>query len=176
MDKTEIRRGMRERNRSMDEKGRQAAASRIFGRVENLELFRKAHTVALFSALKDEPATDDVLQRWALQRRIVLPRVEGEDMEFYDYRPEQMAGGSFGIMEPQQGTPCDPAEIDLIIVPGVAFTPSGCRLGRGRGYYDKYLSRKDFRAAKIGVCYLHQLVDELPTEPHDVKMDCVVAG
>jgi len=167
---------MRERNRSLGEKERRAAADRIFDRVESSELFRRAHTVALFSALKDEPATDDVLRRWASCRRIVLPRVEGEEMDFYDYRPEELASGSFGILEPQRGIPCDPGEIDLVIVPGVAFTRSGCRLGRGRGYYDKYLSRSGFRAAKIGVCYLHQLVGELPVEPHDVRMDEVVAG
>ena len=67
-----------------------------------------------------------------------------------------------------------PSEIDLVIVPGTAFTAAGARCGRGRGYYDKYLSRPDVHAVKVGVCFAHQLVGELPAEPHDVAMDCVV--
>lgn len=71
---------------------------------------------------------------------------------------------------------CDPAEIDLLVVPGVAFAPIGSRLGRGRGYYDRYLAQPGFRAATVGVCYRHQLVDDLPAEPHDRPVGCVVAG
>ena len=72
--------------------------------------------------------------------------------------------------------PCDPAEIDFIVVPGVAFTAAGARMGRGRGYYDKYLSQSGFRGVKAGVCYAHQLVVELPVELHDVFMDYVVTN
>lgn len=61
-----------------------------------------------------------------------------------------------------------------IVVPGTAFTQAGARMGRGRGYYDKYLSQPGFRGVKVGVCYAHQLVGELPVEPHDVFMDYVI--
>ena len=65
---------------------------------------------------------------------------------------------------------------DFIVVPGVAFTAAAARMGRGRGYYDKYLSQPGFRGVKAGVCYAHQLVGELPVEPHDVFMDYVVTN
>jgi 5-formyltetrahydrofolate cyclo-ligase len=97
-------------------------------------------------------------------------------MEFYDYAADALAEGSFGISEPQCGEPCRAEEIDLMIVPGVAFTASGDRLGRGKGYYDKYLSRKGFRAYCVGVCYAHQKVEQLPVEPHDRQMDEIVVG
>ena len=82
----------------------------------------------------------------------------------------------FGIAEPEPGArTCPPGEIDLVVVPGVAFTAGGVRLGRGKGYYDRYLSQAEFRGVTVGVCYAHQLVGELPSEPHDVAVDCVVA-
>ena len=96
-------------------------------------------------------------------------------MRFYDYVPGELCRGAFGIAEPSAAErPCDPADIDFIVVPGVAFTAAGARMGRGRGYYDKYLSQSGFRGVKAGVCYAHQLVGELPVEPHDVFMDYVV--
>ena len=85
-----------------------------------------------------------------------------------------MAVGAFGINEPQRGVPVRPEEIDAIVVPGVAFTADGVRMGRGKGFYDRYLSQKGFAALKIGVCYREQLVDDIPAEPHDVAMDVVI--
>jgi len=98
-------------------------------------------------------------------------------MRFYDYAPGELCRGAFGIAEPSVAErPCDPADIDFIVVPGVAFTAAGARMGRGRGYYDKYLSQPGFRGVKAGVCYAHQLVVELPVELHDVFMDYVVTN
>ena len=93
----------------------------------------------------------------------------------FDYAPGALRAGAFGIAEPDvDAEPCEPSEIDLIVVPGTAFTQAGARMGRGRGYYDKYLSQPGFRGVKVGVCYAHQLVGELPVEPHDVFMDYVI--
>jgi 5-formyltetrahydrofolate cyclo-ligase len=102
-----------------------------------------------------------------------VPRIEGEDMNFYDIS-EGGSEGAFGIMEPIATTPINPSEIDVMIVPGVAFTRSGTRLGRGKGFYDKYLSHNGFHAYTIGVCYPCQMVAELPTEPHDKQLDLIV--
>ena len=96
-------------------------------------------------------------------------------MRFYEYDPRTMRPGAFGIVEPgPEARLCEPRELDLVIVPGTAFTAAGARMGRGRGYYDKYLAQPEVHAVKIGVCYAHQLVGELPSEPHDVAMDCVI--
>lgn len=173
--KKEIRDGMRRRNRSLTAAERQAAAARIFDRLERSAAFIRARVVAAFCALDDEPPTEAALARWARTKRVVVPRVAGDTMAFYDYRPEELADGAFGIREPQGEVPCPPGEIDLVVVPGVAFTVAGARLGRGRGYYDRYLSHPEFRAAKIGVCFAHQLADDLPVEPHDMRVDEVIA-
>ena len=96
--------------------------------------------------------------------------------------PEFAAARCVGLFcalaaEPGPGASvCPPGDIDLIVVPGVAFTPSGVRLGRGKGFYDRYLTQPGVRALRFGVCYPHQLVGELPAEPHDVAMDRVFCG
>ena len=167
---------MRRLNRALDSRQRLRASAAIFSAVERLPEFRAARTVAVFAALPDEPATDEVLARWASTRRVVLPRVEGDAMRFYACRPDALVFGAFGILEPQGERPCPAGEIDLVVCPGVAFTADGRRLGRGRGYYDRYLGDPAFRGFRVGVCYAHQLVDGLPVEPHDVRMDRVITG
>lgn len=167
---------MRQLNRALDSRQRLRASAAIFSAVERLPEFRAARTVAVFAALPDEPATDEVLARWASTRRVVLPRVEDDAMRFYACRPDALVFGAFGILEPQGERPCPAGEIDLVVCPGVAFTADGRRLGRGRGYYDRYLGDPAFRGFRVGVCYAHQLVDDLPVEPHDVRMDRVITG
>ncbi|MEG1622952.1 MAG: 5-formyltetrahydrofolate cyclo-ligase [Alistipes sp.] len=174
MTKSEIRREMRALNRSLSAEQRALSAAHIMAQAEQVAAFMAADTVALFCSLPDEPPTEEMIARWSGGKRIVLPRVEGEVMQFYAYNPAVMHTGAFGISEPEEGVVCDPAEIDLIFVPGVAFTPSGGRLGRGRGYYDKYMSRSGFRAVKFGICYAHQVVADLPVEPHDIGVDRLI--
>lgn len=112
-------------------------------------------------------------------KRIFLPVIVGKDLVFREYtgykclRREE----SFGILEPY-GTPVlDLSRMGdgvIAIVPGLAFTPKGDRLGRGRGFYDRALSQIE-KAKRIGVCYECQMTDELPTEDHDLTMDDVVS-
>lgn len=176
MDKSELRRKMRRWNRSLSPGQRSEASEGIFRLVECLAAFDRARTVALFCALRDEPDTLPVLARWAKTKRLALPRVEGERMRFYFCDPAMLCPGAFGIAEPgPEALLCAPSQIDLVVVPGVAFTRSGGRMGRGRGYYDRYLSQPELRAVKVGVCFAHQIVDTLPAEPHDVAMDRVIS-
>lgn len=177
MNKSELRKAMLRQNRSLSPELRARASEALIRHVEHLPVFAAAHTVALFCSLLDEPDTREALNRWSKTKRLVVPRVEGNEMQFYEFAPATLCTGAFGICEPGPGAVrCRPDEIDLILVPGVAFTANGLRMGRGRGYYDKYLSQTGIKAAKVGVCYAHQLVDNLPVEPHDVAMDCVVWG
>ena len=135
-------------------------------------------TVALFSPLGDELPID--IDSMAEVCRILLPKVDATTstplMEFYDYLPDSLQAGAYGIDEPSGGNPISCNKIDLAIIPAVAFTNNGDRLGRGKGYYDCYLSRDGFRAHTIGVCFNHQLLPSLPTEPHDRRVDKVVTA
>lgn len=176
MTKKELRAAMRKLNLGTAPAERAAASGRIFARVELSEAFGRARTVGVFCSLADEPDTSEALARWrAAGKRLAVPRVEGDVMRFYEYDPRTMRPGAFGIAEPgPEVRLCEPRELDLVVVPGTAFTAAGARMGRGRGYYDKYLSQPDVHAVKIGVCFARQLVGELPSEPHDVAMDYVI--
>lgn len=176
MEKKEIRRWMKRLNLALAPDERARCAERLAEQVERLAEFVEARTVALFASLPDEPDTAPLLTRWYGRKRLVVPRVEGDTMEFYDYDPARMTSGAFGIAEPQADRPVEPEEIDFILVPGTAFTSDGARLGRGRGYYDRYMARPGFRARSVGVCYPHQLVEELPLEPHDLCVERVCTG
>ena len=133
-----------------------------------------AAVVALFSPLADEPQIWPLVERLAQRLSVVLPRVEGDVMNFYCYDKDAMAKGAYGINEPQRGLLVRPDEIDAIVVPGVAFTAKGMRMGRGKGFYDRYLAQSGFAALKIGVCYREQLLPDIPAEPHDVPLDVII--
>ncbi len=146
----------------------------ICDEVKKLLAVSGARVVALFSPLGYEPDIWPLVESLAGTVSVVLPRVEGDVMNFYVYDRSSMAVGSFGINEPQSDVKVEACEIDAVVVPGLAFTVDGARMGRGKGFYDKYLSQSDFAALKIGVCYREQLVPHIPTEPHDVPMDVVI--
>lgn len=173
-DKSEIRREVRRRIAELSQQQRLDAAEEIFRRIEASEQFARAHCIALYASLPDEVPTHEVIARWASTKRVVLPRVEGEIMRFYDYNPSTMSRGSFGIDEPEAAVECLPAEIDMMVIPARAFTPSGVRLGRGKGFYDRYMSQPEFRAYKIGVAFECQIFDTLPFEDHDITANEVI--
>ena len=102
---------------------------------------------------------------------VVLPRVEGRQMHAVMGPPEVVS--AFGIPEPV-GDAVDPMSIDLVVVPGLAFTVDGHRLGQGGGFYDRFLPTT--RAATIAVCFSEQMVDELPFDDHDVVVDQVISA
>ncbi len=139
------------------------------------ESWQQSRVVLLYSSLPDEVQTDLLLQA-ALDagKRVFLPVVVGDDLELKPYGSHTlMHKGAFNISEPEGAALTDLSVIELAIVPGMAFTPAGTRLGRGRGYYDRLLPQLR-RARTIGLCFPFQLVDFIPTEPHDIRLDSVV--
>lgn len=174
--KKEIRKTVRAALAAMSADEKSAEARQVSMLVLRHPAIKSARTVALFASLPDEIDTSTLLQTLSREARIVLPRINGDSMDFYPYAPEAMQRGFMGISEPEGLVPVAPAEIDVMILPGVAFTPDGGRLGRGKGYYDKYLSRSGFRACTIGICHSVQLLRSLPEEPHDKRLDEVIAA
>ena len=173
-EKRTLRKEIRAEIAKLSHEEREALSSHIFSKLAELSEVKEASVIALFISLADEPQTADFIKQLLSQNKcIVVPRIEGEEMNFYDIS-EGVEVGAFGIMEPIAITPINPVEIDVMIVPGVAFTRQGARLGRGKGFYDKYLSHSDFRALTIGVCFPCQVVENLPTEPHDKILNLIV--
>lgn len=145
-------------------------SARLSGHLRNWPLWQSAATVCAFSAHGDEP---DVLTPWPDEKQIALPRVEaGEISMRWADRRASLAPGKFGILEPPADAPAAGTAFDLILVPGVGFDRAGGRLGRGRGYYDRFLAGAS--GFFVGVCFDDRLVPEVPLEPHDIRMDAVI--
>ncbi len=174
MDKQVLRKSIRNEVKKLTEKEKAIESDEIYRRIMLLDVLQKAHIVALFSSLPDEPSTDRLLKEISKQCKVVIPRIISDEMEFFPYNPDNIARGTYNIQEPTAGEAVSPSDIDVMIVPGVAFTQHGARMGRGKGFYDKYMSRKGFRAKKIGICFSCQLADRIPLDEHDVMMDIVV--
>ena len=175
-DKTESRRTVRKRIAGLTAERRAEKSALIEKKLSNCDAIRNASVAALYASLPDEPQTRGLIENLSRSCKVVLPRVAGDDMDFYEYSSGRMAIGAFGIEEPAGGRAVSPDEIDVIIVPATAYTADGTRLGRGRGYYDRYMSRRGFRATKIGVCFAEQIVEHIPAEPHDIAVDTVVSA
>lgn len=156
---------------------RKVLSERIAERLETHPLFCRAHTVLLYHSLNDEPATHALIDRaYAAGKHILLPVVEGDCLCLYPYSgPEYLTTGPYGIREPanREVSFTRYEDIDLAVVPGVAFDNQGNRIGRGKGYYDRLLPR--ISACKIGVCFPFQLTDiTLPVTDTDVPMNEVI--
>lgn len=132
--------------------------------------FSAAKRVALYAPIHNEVGTELLYQAARrTDKRICYPRVAGDDLAFYAVlQISELQPGAFGVATPE----ADPdrqvaaADIDLLVVPGVAFDMRGYRLGYGRGYYDRCLALLS-TATVVGLCYEFQLQPELPVEPHD---------
>ena len=136
----------------------------------------EARIVLLYSALPDEVPTLPLLNRLTTEgKTVLLPRVVSDtDMELRRYTgPNDLEPGAFGIMEPTGELFTDHDLIDVAVVPGMAFDREGHRLGRGKGYYDRFLAQLP-HIYKIGICFPFQLVDKVPADAHDMLMDEVV--
>ena len=175
MTKTDIRQEIRRRKAACSPGERAALSRDAAARLLEHPRWQTARTVLLYHALPDEVSTEALLFEARRQgKRVLLPVVVGDDLELREYRGAgAMAEGAFHIQEPVGEAVDDLSGLDLAVVPGVAFTRQGHRLGRGRGYYDRLLSRIS-EVYKIGLCWPFQLVDDLPAEPHDIPMDAVV--
>lgn len=129
--------------------------------------------MALYAATGSEVPTAGLFADLrAAGKRVAFPRLEGDDIELREVGAwSDLAPGRLGVLEPSPSCPhVAPADVDVWLVPGVAFSRGGERLGRGGGHYDRLLARARPGAARVGVCFAPQVVDRLPTEAHDVVM------
>lgn len=149
-------------------------SAKIMDRLEETDLFQQASCIALYHAIPGEVQTAGLIEKWYRKKRLLLPLIKGNDLQLLLYAgKESLKTGVFGILEPSEDCEAVPeSEIDLIIVPGVAFDRQHNRLGRGKGFYDRLLSTLD--VPKIGICYDFQLKDQIPAEPFDRKMDLII--
>lgn len=173
MNKDDIRLRVKARKSLLSAAEKLEAARRVFDRIERSAAFLVADNILLYHSLPDELSTREFIDKWADRKHFYLPRVNGLNLEILPYDRSRLAMGSFHIEEPQGDDTADIGQIELVIVPAVAYDRHGNRVGRGKGYYDRLLC--DTRATKIGVGYDFQLIDDdIPAEPHDVAVDIIV--
>ena len=170
--KQRIRELLIQKRRMMSAEERTTQSALILSQLEKMTVFQEAKTVLLYYPKNNEVDVLPLFKRYKRDKVLLLPVTHRRGMTANPYEGnDKMHRGKVGIPEPT--TPPYEGEIDLIIVPAVAFDKQGNRLGRGGGYYDRFL-KKQSHATFIGVGYDFQLVDEVPVRQHDQKMHRII--
>ena len=149
------------------------ASNRIRDNLRKIDFYRNAESTGIYYSIGSEVQTHDLIQEFFNQGKdFALPRVEKNDLVFKKISSlADLEPGSFGVMEPKEK--CETVKnLDVILVPSIALTREGYRLGYGFGFYDRYLHGK--KSKKIGMSYAKNVLRTFPHDNHDVKMDCLV--
>ena len=177
--KESLRREIRRRKQQYTPAQLEALSEPIIERLK--PRLAEAKTVLAYYSLPDEVCTHQLLDDLVAEgKTVLLPKVlDATTMELRLYTgPHDLAPGPFGIMEPS-GSPYSLSSgipsIDVALIPGVAFDAEGHRLGRGRGYYDRFLrTMRTVPFVRIGLCFDFQKVESVPSDAHDIPVDLVI--
>ena len=168
---------MRERRRALTPEARTAASEIICSK---LAAFNFHSPIAVYLASPQEidlsPFIRKMLESGA---NVVAPRWNGETYELAVLKgldEAHLKQGPMGILEPAEAEIVSPKEVEVWLVPGLAFTRSGKRLGYGGGWYDRLLAEAQKESLKLGIAHAFQVVDDLPREPHDIMLSKVVVA
>ena len=173
MNKDDIRDRVKARKSLLSQAEKAFAAKCVFDRLEQSAAFLLAENILLYHSLPDELSTREFLDKWSGRKHFFLPRVNGVNLDILPYDRSHMALGAFHIEEPQGDDTADINSIELIVVPAIAYDKRGNRVGRGKGYYDRYLPRCT-RAVKIGIALEVQRVPRAAVDAHDQRLDAFV--
>lgn len=175
MNKQELRAHIRQLKRAMTEEEIQAASQRLGVLFAASEAYRQAKTIYGYLPYNQEVRTTQMLQK-ALEdgKRIAVPKCYGDEMRFiYLEDLSQVEKGYCGIPEPIADGPIADDPTALVLMPGLAFTKEGARMGYGGGFYDKFLAAEPNHPT-LALCYDFQMVEHLDTEAHDIPVDTVL--
>lgn len=142
--------------------------------------FAAANTIMMYLSMAHEVDTAALaLRGWQSGKTVVVPKVSWDQKRMLPVEITSLSSGignsgMLGIREPIGGQPVPINEIDLVIVPGLGFSPSGQRIGRGMGFYDRFLSQSGFIGLTCGIAFAEQVIDNLPTTDHDVPLGMLV--
>ena len=185
--KTELRREMKARRKALSAEEKSAADAAVCEKLkarsdigEMIDPFDSGSSLAVYLASPDETNIDPYIE-YVLHMgvEVVAPRWNGETYELAKLKgldEKDLRRGPMGIREPGDADIVEPKNVYAWIIPGLAFTRGGKRLGYGGGWYDRFLASAPKGAIKIGVAYSFQIVDDLPTKPHDIMLADIVEG
>jgi 5-formyltetrahydrofolate cyclo-ligase len=178
--KNQIRSNMKAFLAAMTPADRHARSLAACHQLTSTREFKNAQMIMIFLSMPGEVETSTLAVRaWQEGKSIAVPRVDwaGGRMDPVEIRSLDVGIRTTGpgVREPIAGTVVPLGMIDLIVVPGQAFDRNGFRVGRGRGFYDRFLAQQDIQAVRCGLCFHEQVMaDAIPTESHDIRMDLVV--
>ncbi len=173
-----LRRRIRDRMRGFAAADRARASQALCGLLTRQKAWQDSRQILLFMPMADEPDIYPLLElALAAGKAVCYPRYSREIGEYEACRitdpRRDLAPGRYQIAEPVADCPIFPRnQLDFVLVPGVGFDEAGHRLGRGKGYYDRLLV--PVRGIKCGVAFEEQIVEEVPIESHDLKLDCIL--
>lgn len=153
-----------------------AFSKEICQQVDALIEENKCTHVGMFAPLPDEPNIWPVFEKLKNEVNFYFPRMKNEEIEYVAIQDKHdLERGPWGILEPVKNkTATKSDQFDLVLVPGLAFTAEGDRLGRGKGFYDRLLFRMPKHLTTVGICFPFQMVQKIPTEPQDMKISSVI--
>ena len=179
--KTLLRQAIRDRLARMSDTDRRVESQVISRELVKL-IGADIKAVAVYMPYLDEPNIVSLITNLLEQKFVIcMPKVDRNHMSMHQITSLEDVNRNpmTNILEPTLDAPIDEAQIDCVIVPGRAFTKEGLRMGRGNGGYDRWITLQRKRNPKtnyIGVCFDCQIVQELPTESHDERMDMVITS
>lgn len=174
MNKSTLRDDMKKQRKLLSHDFIRTASQKITDTV--LKYINNTNTVMIYLSAFNEPDTFGLLNE--LHRLGIKTAVPVSDITTFTITPslitsvDDLKKGAYGIYEPINIVPVSVSDINIVLIPGVAFSKSGDRLGFGKGYYDRFLT--EFNGTKIGICYNFQVRPEIPVAEHDVKMDLII--
>ena len=141
--------------------------------------FERSETVMVFLSLPTEINTTLlVLRAWQEGKRVLAPRVSWEQRRMMPVEirslTEDIEETQWSLRQPLQGDPVPLSMIDLVVVPGLGFDPEGNRLGRGRGFYDRFLAHSEFTGSTCAIAFEEQVVEAIPADLHDIRVDMLI--
>jgi len=179
--KRQLRTTLLRRLKTQKEEDRRRKSEAIRRKLFRLAVFRRAKSVLCYISLSYEVETRRLIEQMLQAgKRVAVPVVRNQELVPSELRDpaSELAPGAFGVLEPTRKAirPVALNELDLVLVPGLAFDHSGHRLGHGRGYFDRLLVRLPNTTPTVGLCFDFQLLDHLPTHPHDQTVQRVLTA
>jgi 5-formyltetrahydrofolate cyclo-ligase len=174
--KAAIRRQLREALASMSESDRHAKSVAACALLAASPEFSMARVVMLYLATATEVDTAPLaIRAWQAGKTVVVPKVSWDQrrmlpVEISSLNTDNLTTTGPGVREPIAGTPVPVPEIDLVVVPGLGFTATGYRIGRGMGFYDRFLAQDNFIGVSCGLAFNEQIVADLPVLDHDMPL------
>ncbi|GFN34324.1 5-formyltetrahydrofolate cyclo-ligase [Tepidimicrobium xylanilyticum] len=180
MDKKAMRKEILEKRSKLTEEEIREKSNIIKEKLMGLDKFKKSKFIFSFISFGDEVDTHNIIKEALnLGKRIGVPITVPEKRrllvsELYDFDKE-LELGYYNILTPKKEyiREVDPKEIDMVLVPGVVFTPDGYRIGYGGGYYDRFFNKND-KLFKIGLCFDLQIAEKIPVDIYDIPVNCII--